>query len=294
MNEYVIRTQALTRRFDRTLALDRVNLEVASGNIIALLGPNGAGKTTFLRVLMGLLEPSEGAASVFGEDVRALSEEVAVRVGYMADTAEPPAWLTVGQLIDLKASAAPGFDRERMRDWLSVPQGSRYGTLSKGQKKWVRAGTTLAAQPDLVLMDEPAEGLDPSARRALYDHLRHYVNEHQATAVVTTHVISDIERVADDVAILRQGTLVLHGLLEDLREEVREVRLPQGHKSVLWPGSVDVLGQQEDLHETIYWVRCSPEILETVPLDRAGIKPVSLERLYFLITEKGQSKGELS
>ncbi|MCF7972234.1 MAG: ABC transporter ATP-binding protein [Phycisphaerae bacterium] len=285
MSESVISTQGLTRCFDRVTALNAVDLNVESGNILALLGPNGAGKTTFLRLLMGLLEPSEGHGSIFGEDTRAMSHETASRVGYMADTAEPPKWLTVEQLIDLKACVAPRFDHERMRDWLKVTQDSRYGTLSKGQKKWVRAGVTLAAGPDLVLMDEPAEGLDPSARRALYDHLRDYVNEYEATVVVTTHVISDIERVADDVAILRQGRLVLHGLLEDLREEVHEVQLPQDDASVVWPESVEILGRQTGSHEQIHWVRCEPGMLETVPLDRADIKPVSLERLYFLMTE---------
>jgi ABC-2 type transport system ATP-binding protein len=293
MSEYVIKAKGLTRRFDRILALDGLDLDVESGNIIALLGPNGAGKTTFLRLLMGLLEPSEGRASVLGEDTRDLSHAVAARVGYMADTAEPPKWLTVDQLVDLKASVTPKFDHHRIKDWLKVPRGSQYGTLSKGQKKWVRAGITLAAKPDLMLMDEPAEGLDPSSRRALYDHLRDYVNEHQATVVVTTHVISDIERVADDVAILRRGKLVLHGLLEDLREEVREVRIPKDQKPVVWPESVVLLGQETGTHEQLYWVRGAPGVLETVPLDRADIKPVSLEHLYFLMTEKGQLKGEL-
>ena len=291
MSENVIHTQVLTRAFGRILALDAVDLNVEPGNIIALLGPNGAGKTTFLRLLMGLLEPSGGHASVLGEESRAMSHETVSRVGYMADTAEPPKWLTVEQLIDLKASVAPKFDHQGMKHLLKVPLSSRYGTLSKGQKKWVRAGITLAATPDLVLMDEPAEGLDPSARRALYDHLRDYVNEHQATVVVTTHVISDIERVADDVAILKRGKLVLHGLLEDLREEVREVQLPQDSESVVWPEPVVVLGHQSGSHEQIYWVRCAPEVLETVTVDRADIKPVSLERLYFLMTEKDQ--GEL-
>jgi ABC-2 type transport system ATP-binding protein len=285
MSESVISTQGLTRRFDRVLALNAVDLSVESGNILALMGPNGAGKTTFLRLLMGLLEPSEGHASMFGEDTRAMSHETVSRVGYMADTAEPPKWLTVEQLIDLKASVAPRFDHQSKKNWLKVTPVSQYGTLSKGQKKWVRAGITLAANPDLVLMDEPAEGLDPSARRALYDHLRDYVNELQATVVVTTHVISDIERVADDVAILRGGKLVLHGLLEDLREEVHEVQLPQDDASVVWPESVEILGRQSGGHEQIYWVRCEPGVLETVPLDCADIKPVSLERLYFLMTE---------
>ncbi|NQV35298.1 MAG: hypothetical protein HQ515_21570, partial [Phycisphaeraceae bacterium] len=121
---------------------------------------------------------------------------------------------------------------------------------------------------------------------ALYDHLRDYVNEHQATVVVTTHVISDIERVADDVAILRRGKLVLHGLLEDLREEVREVQMPKDQTPVVWPESVALLGQETGTHEQIYWVRCVPEVLEAVPLDHAEMKPVSLERLYFLMTDK--------
>lgn len=294
MTQYAIKTQSLTRRFNQVQALSNINLEVEPGNIIALLGPNGAGKTTFIRLLMGLIEPSEGEAKVLGQDSRALTSKISRRIGYMADTAEPPKWLTVNQLLSLKAAVASDFDYESIERLLDVHPESTYGILSKGQKRWVMAVAALAARPDLMLMDEPAEGLDPSARRVLYNHLRDYVSESQATAVVTTHVISDIERVADRVAILNEGELVLHGSLEDLRDQVREIRFPMDQEPLDWPESVEILGHRKDPHELIFWVRCAPETLRAMPLDHAQLHPVSLGDLYLLITEKDKDKGKLS
>src|SRR5210317_1115133 len=168
MSDIVIKTEGLERRFGPVRALRELDLSIAEGTIVALLGPNGAGKTTFLRLLMGLLEPTAGQAWMLGSDTQVMSDEVVPQVGYMGDSSAPPAWATVAQLADLKAATAPRFDRTLLQTCLRLHElgyaGARYGSLSKGQKKWVQASIVLAGRPRILLMDEPAEGLDPSVR----------------------------------------------------------------------------------------------------------------------------------
>ena len=288
MSDTVIKTQGLERRFGHKVALAGLALEVEQGSIVALLGPNGAGKTTFLRLLMGLLEPTAGEVQILGQSSRPMPDEVACRVGYMADTADPPGWISVKQLVDLKASVVDSFDQALLLDMLAqhnIGEQFRYGSLSKGQKKWVRAAITLAAQPELLLMDEPAEGLDPSARRDLYDRLRDTVNERHATAIVTTHVISDIERVADEVTILCQGRIKLSAWLEDLREQVREVQLPLGEEPWLAPEGIEVLKEERNSHEQVLWLRSLSGHWEALESLNIPLHPVSLETLYLILTE---------
>jgi ABC-2 type transport system ATP-binding protein len=293
MKSGAIRVEGLTRDYGRFRALDHVNLTIEPGRVVALLGPNGAGKTTLLRLLMGLLEPTEGRSWLLGGASRALPEAVVSRIGYMGDAEEPPGWATIQGLIDLQADASPHFDRERMKHFLEargLSPGRTYGALSKGQKKWVRAGLILAAETNILLMDEPAEGLDPSARQDLYDRLREHASQRDATAVVATHVISDIERIADDVALIARGRLVIHAALEDLREQVRLIELPTDESMPSWPTDVDVLGRRQDGDVQFIWLQCPPGTeseLESVLPRRAVVRRVGLESFYMALTRHG-------
>jgi ABC-2 type transport system ATP-binding protein len=294
MNGGAIRAEGLTRDYGRLRALDHVNLTIEPGRIVALLGPNGAGKTTLLRLLMGLLEPTEGCSWLLGGASRALPEAVLSEIGYMGDAEEPPGWATIRRVIDLQADASTHFDRGRMKQFLEAPGLSpnrTYGSLSKGQRKWVRAGLILAAGTAVLLMDEPAEGLDPSARQDLYDRLREHASQRDATALVATHVISDIERIADDVALLDHGRLVIHAVLEDLRERVRQVELPANQPTPPWPQGVDVLGRRRDGDVQLVWVQCPSGTagdLESVLPRQAVARRVGLETFYLAITRHGR------
>lgn len=290
MNEAAIRTEELTRDYGRFRALDRVNLTVEPGRVVALLGPNGAGKTTLLRLLMGLLEPTEGCSWMLGTQSRALPADVLSRVGYMGDAVDPPSWATIRGLVDLQADAAARFDRDQVRRFLESRQlklGRTYGSLSKGQKKWVQAGLILAVGAEVLLLDEPAEGLDPAARVELYDWLRDRASQSDASVVVATHVISDIERIADDVAIIDRGRLVVRAALEDLREQVRQIEWPAAEALPVWPEGVGVLGCRHDSDIQLVWVRCAPGAeshLEAVLSRRAVMRGIGLETFYLAVT----------
>lgn len=296
MNDAAIRTEDLSRDYGRKHALVSVDLAVERGRIVALLGPNGAGKTTFLRLLMGLLDATSGRSWVLESPSRALPGRTAAKIGYMGDVDEPPRWATIKQLMHLQAESSAEFDRaffERSMTARKLDLPRRYGSLSKGQKKWVRAALVLAGKPSVLLMDEPAEGLDPSARQGLYDELRDYVTESEATAVVATHIISDIERIADDVAVIDRGRVVAHAALEDLREQVREVQLPADGPVPEFGDSVELLGSKVASGTRLIWLRCARgslnELEESLPATSA-VRPANLETFYLALTQHNSSK----
>ncbi len=289
MNDPAIRTQNLTRWFGPVKALDGLSIEVERGRVLALLGPNGAGKSTFHRLLTGLIAPTEGHAWVFGADCRRLTPEVSPRLVAIGEGREPESWATARDLFHLQAAASPEFDREaatRLCRSRGVPLRRPYGSLSKGQKRWLLAAAVLSSGADLLLLDEPAAGLDPAARREMFDHLRDYVNGREATALVATHIISDVERVADDVAIIEHGQLLLSAPLESLREEVREVEFPPSGEFPEATEGIEVLGRRDAAESGLIYVRC-PEGVD--PLTRslptsARVRPVTLEDLYLAVT----------
>jgi ABC-2 type transport system ATP-binding protein len=146
----------------------------------------------------------------------------------------------------------------------------------------------LASGADVLLVDEPADGLDPVARRRLYDRLREHANHSGATVLVVTHIIGDIERVADDVAILHHGRLVLHQPLEDLREQVREIELQSGTSIPSLPDGVELLGMRAVGDSQLMWVRCIAAVsqnLAGICGVRSSVRHVDLETLYLALTE---------
>ena len=291
MSDHAVRTVELRRDFGAVRALDGLSLDVSKGAILTLLGPNGAGKTTLLRILMGLIEPTGGQAFVLGKPARSQPAGVAGRVAYVGDRCEPPTWATPALLEGVQAGASRSFDKALFREFCkrrSISPTRPYGAMSKGQRRWVLTSLALASRPELILLDEPADGLDPAARKALYDALRDHVNECEATAIVTTHIIADVERIADEVAIIDAGRVILHGPLEDLRDRVRQVEMSGGISSPELVDLASVLGGTRLGEMSILWIRrngvSDEELLGRLGPD-ATIRHVGLETLYLAIAE---------
>ncbi len=289
MSNSAVRAEELTRKFGRIRALDGLCMDVPRGSVVALLGPNGAGKSTFLKLAAGLLEPTQGQVRVFDHSSRELPWDVAARVVSVGEAQDPPRGETVRSLLALQAAASPNFDKSlaaALCDKMQLDIRRPFGALSKGQKRWVLATLALASRAELVLMDEPADGLDPAARCTLYDTIRDCTNERETTFVVATHIIGDIERVADDVAIIDHGRLVLQASLEDLREQVREVELSQAQAPDEFGDGIDLLASREADGVQLAWVRCrdtSPDELEQRLGEQAILRPVGLAELYLAI-----------
>ncbi len=291
MSDDAVQTVELRRDFGAVRALDGLDLKIAQGSILLLLGSNGAGKTTLLRILMGLIQPTAGAASVLGSPAWPPPADVAGTLGYVGDRCEPPRWATLALLEDLQAGASASFDRAHFRELCrrrELSPSRPYGSLSKGQRRWILVSLALACRPRLILLDEPADGLDPSARRMLYDALRDHVNQHEATAIVTTHVIADVERIGDEVAILDRGRLLLHAPLEDLRDYVRQVEIAGGETLPYLGDGVTIVGERQQGATAIFWITqngLGDEELSRRLGPRAAVRHVGLEELYLAMTE---------
>jgi Cu-processing system ATP-binding protein len=222
-----IRISGLSKRYGRLAVLDRVNLEVEPGRVTAVVGPNSAGKTTLIKAVLGLVRPDAGRMYVFGEAV-GRHPEYRRRIGYMPQNATFPDNLTARELLDFlrdlrQEEADPDLALVKelaVESELDKP----LRTLSGGSRQKVSALLAFLFRPDLLILAEPTAGLDPVAGAALKDRIR---SERTAgrTFVVTSHVMSELEELADDVAFLLEGTVRFQGPIEELRSSTGEERL---------------------------------------------------------------------
>jgi ABC-2 type transport system ATP-binding protein len=215
----VVRFDETSKHFGEVVALDRLTLDVGEGEIVGLLGPNGAGKTTALRTLLGLMKPTAGRAEVFGID--AWSEPIAAHRKLAFIPGEFHVWpqLTGGQILDLLGAVSGGYDplyREELVDRFNFDPSKKGRSYSKGNRQKIAVIAALMTRSPLLVMDEPSSGLDPLMEAAFQDCLREAKVRGQSV-LLSSHILSEVEAVCDRVAVLRQGVLVEHGTLEDLR-----------------------------------------------------------------------------
>ena len=215
---------SVTKRFRQHAALDNVSLRGERGQVIALLGENGAGKTTLLKILLGLLAPDGGSSRVLGLDSQTHGAEIRRRVGYMPDRPALYEWMTVCEIGWFAAGFYPlGYqDRyEEIVQKFSLPD-RPIKSLSKGMQGKVSLALAMAHEPELLVLDEPTSGLDPLVRREFLESMIEIASEGR-TVLLSSHQIAEVERVADVVAILRGGKLILCEPLEVLKDRVSEV-----------------------------------------------------------------------
>lgn len=219
--ETVIDAKGLTRRFGEFTAVDRVSFTVQTGEVVGYLGPNGSGKTTTIRMLLGLLLPSEGEAHVLGYDVASQSEEVRARVGYMSQKFALYHELTVSENLEFYAGVYGVHKRSRLDDvlaqvGLSDLKRERVSNLSTGWRQRLALGTAIVHSPRLLFLDEPTSGVDPTARRAFWDLIYELVAS-DVTAFVTTHYMDEAEY-CGRVGIMRAGRLLAMDTPSALKE----------------------------------------------------------------------------
>ncbi len=223
-----IRTEALSRSFDGRLALDGLDLEVASGEVLALLGPNGAGKTTTVRLLNGVLRPDRGAATVLGLDSTEDGDEVRRRTGVLTENAGLDDRLTARENLEF-AARIRGFgaaeaarrvddqlERFAMGDQADLPTAG----FSTGQRKRLALARALLHDPEILFLDEPTSGLDPTATRDVTNLIGTLARQHGRTVVLATHFLGEAGRIADRMAVLDHGRLRAIGRPDDLAAEL--------------------------------------------------------------------------
>jgi ABC-2 type transport system ATP-binding protein len=223
MTEPVITVENLTRRFGDFVAVDHINFEVQAGEIIGYLGPNGSGKTTTIRMLLGLLKPSDGKATVLGYDVFKQSEEIRARVGYMSQKFAIYDDLTTLENLTFYGGVYGITDKDRIQHTLKLVglkghESTLTGDMSTGWRQRLSLGIALVHEPKLLFLDEPTSGVDPTARRAFWD-LIYELAEGGVTILVTTHYMDEAEY-CERVAVMRDGKLLAMDTPTKLKESI--------------------------------------------------------------------------
>lgn len=215
-----IEVEGLVRRFGKTRALDGVSLDVQQGRVFGLVGENGAGKTTLIKHLLGLLKPQQGLVRVFGRDPVKDPEGVLGRLGYLSEDRDLPGWMRVGELMRYTQAFYPGWDPDYAQELLctlDLDEDAKIRTLSRGQKAKAGLLAALAYRPPLLVLDEPSSGLDPVVRRDILGAIIRTVADEGRTVLFSSHLLEEVERVADEVAMIVRGKVALRGAVDDLK-----------------------------------------------------------------------------
>ena len=229
--EPVVEVAGLSRRFGGArgkLALDDVSLTLPAGTVLGLVGENGSGKTTLIKHVLGLLKAQQGAVRVFGLDPVADPPAVLSRIGYLSEEPDLPGWMRVGELIRYVSAFYAGWDVEyaaRLRAEFALDLGAKVKTLSKGQR--ARAGLlcALAYRPQLLVLDEPSSGLDPIVRRDILGAIIRTIADEGRTVLFSSHLLAEVERVADRVAMICGGRILFCDTLDHIKAAHERVTL---------------------------------------------------------------------
>jgi ABC-2 type transport system ATP-binding protein len=226
--ESVVAITGLSRRFGPKTVLGEVSLYVPKGGVFGLVGENGAGKTTLIKHILGLLRAEAGTVRVFGLDPVADPVAVLGRIGYLSEQPDLPGWMRVDELLRYTKAFYPKWDAayaDQLLIRFGLNPAQRLSTLSKGQTAKAGLLTAQAHRPELLLLDEPSSGLDPMVRRDILEAVIRTVADEGRTVFFSSHLLEEIERVSDHIAMLHQGKLVLCGSLDEIKAQHRRFTL---------------------------------------------------------------------
>jgi len=284
----VVQLQNVTKRYGSQVALDDVSLEVPAGVVCALLGENGAGKTTAIRILLGLTDLDEGKATVLSLDSARQGQLIRSRVGYVPERPTLYDWMTVSEIGWFTAGfyGSGFFERYvRLATDYQLPLKRKIKSLSKGMRAKVSLSLALAHEPELLILDEPTSGLDTLVRREFLEGMVDIAAAGR-TVLLSSHQISEVERVADIIAILRSGKLILVERLETLKDQIRELAVTMTESSTFRPTIPgQILSERRHRHQWQFLVRCASETdlsaLESQPgVEELRIRTPSLEEIF--------------
>src|ERR1700729_2047563 len=275
-----LRTDQLGRRYGRVWGLRDCTLEVPAGAIVGLVGPNGAGKTTLLEMIIGLLEPTEGQVSVFGETSRADTSQTLARVGYVAQDHPLYRDFTVADMFHLGRAMNPGWDQKLAAarvGALGIPLKRKVKSLSGGQQAQVSLTMALAKRAPLLVLDEPVSSLDPVARLEFMRDVMALAADNALTFLISSHVVSELERFCDWLIVLAHGHVQLAGPADDLLAAHRLLTVPRATPDTELPGLI-IHRSDSDRHSTAL-VRTDPVRLAVQGQAGWQADPVSFEQL---------------
>ncbi len=293
MMDTVIKTKGLTRRFGKNLAVDGLDLEVPRGSVFGFIGRNGAGKTTTVRMLLGLLPMTAGSATVLGHDSRKHSFDIKRRVGYVPETHHFYQWMTIAELTRFTSSFYPTWRDDKCAELLKsfeLDPAKKIKELSKGMVAKVALTLGLAHDPELLVLDEPTGGLDVMVRREFLESIVRMIQEEGKTVFLSSHVLVDMERVADEIAIIEEGRLVKRSTLEELKDKVKKVKLTFAGDP---PTDVRIEGARNVDRDGREWVVTYEEFseeklnaLRKLPVSDAQVIDLDLEDIFVVLVGK--------
>lgn len=268
----VVRLEDLHRWFGKKKALAGVTFEVPAGKVFGLVGENGAGKTTLMKHLLGALTPEQGRVTVFGHEPAKNPPAVLARLGYLSEDRDLPRWMRLRELMRYTQAFYPDWDQayaERLCTEFDLDPASKVRTLSRGEA--ARAGllVALAHRPELLLLDEPSSGLDAVARQDILATVVRSVAEEGRTVIFSSHLLDEVERVADEVAMIHDGQLVLHMPMDELREQHRRLVVRFAEPVSAFPDVPGALHVQGEGREWAIVCQGEPAMMRAA-LEKAG------------------------
>ncbi len=292
----VIQTRQLTRYFGSKAAVYELDLSVPRGGVFALLGRNGSGKTTTIRMVLGLSEPTRGEATILGYDSRRIPPEGRARIGYLTEEHQLYSWMSVRQCRDFQAPFYPRWNEKVFQgviDHFRLREAAKVRELSRGERAGLCLALTLAPDPELLILDDPAMGLDPVARRALIESMVYLTRRADRTIFFSTHELADVERVADFVAVLDRSVLRVACPLETFRRSVQQVRLRFAGAPPPLPPITGLLQAQRSEHELrlacVRFDAAAEQALRALGPGQLEIAPLPLEDAFIsYLGERGE------
>lgn len=298
----VIETHGLAKHYGPIHALAGIDLRVPKGAIFGFLGPNGAGKTTTMRILVGLLRPTAGRATIFGLDIVNQSKEIRRRIGYLPGDVRLYEWMTGRRFLNFCDSARGGgtaSEMERLRDRFDLNIERRIRDYSRGMKQKLALIASLMHRPELLILDEPTTALDPLVQQTLYESLRESAVEGR-TVLFSSHTLSEVELLCDHVAIIRQGRIIEDSRIEALRSRAvrkvslrlcdgvsKKLELPEGaHPQSSLDGTIE-LSWTGPIQRLTSW-------LASLPLEDVTIGQPDLEDLFAAYYRTGANSNSIA
>ena len=284
----VIETEGLGKRYRARWALAGCTLSIPAGHVVGLVGPNGAGKTTLINLATGMLAPTAGTIEVLGGQPASGPAQLA-RVGYLAQDAPLYAGLSVAEHLKLGTRLNPGWDAELARDRierLDLDPKQKAGTLSGGQRAQLALTIAVAKQPELLILDEPVASLDPLARREFLQGLMETVADRRVSVLLSSHLISDLERVCDYMVVLVDSRVRVAGMVDELLATHHMLSGPRRDPAML-PDGLEVISASHTDVQTTLLVRTSGPVLDPV----WTVSEVNLEDLVLAYMKQPGGRG---
>lgn len=292
MTNLIIKATNLSKKYDNnTFALNNLDINVNEGSVYGLLGQNGAGKSTLLRIIMSLLKPTSGNIDVLGVNPLEMNKSIKQQIGYSSDSMQLIPWLKVGEMLNYNGAFYDTWDVPYVEQWvkrLDLPLNKRVFSLSRGNRQKLALIMAIGHRPKLLVLDEPAGGLDPLARKDFLESMIELINESGTTVIISSHLLTDLERISDSIGLIANGKMQIEMELEMLKNSTKQVRIATKN-NVLEPKLKDILKMQKTEHSITMtfknWNNDKIKELKTLFPDAIiDITHLSLEEIFLAYT----------